>query len=124
MRTLRYLGELLTSAIFIIGGGQAFMEPGQRVAKVEAAGLPEPRLGVELNGAVMVAGGAALGLGIFPRVAAALLAVSLVPTTIIGHAFWKETAPAARKAQTTQFLKNLAMLGALLFIIADPGERG
>lgn len=123
MRTLRYLGDLLASGIFIFGGLQAFLQPAPRAAKAQALGLPEASLGVQVNALVMIAGGIALGLGVFRRAAAALLAASLVPTTIVGHPFWREGTPAARQAQTTQFLKNLAMLAALLFIITGSGER-
>lgn len=122
MRALRFAGDLLTSGIFIFGGLQAFLHPAPRAPKAEALGLPEASLGVQVNALVMVAGGMALGLGVFPRSAAAALAASLVPTTIVGHPFWREGTTAARQAQTTQFLKNLAMLAALLFIITGRGE--
>lgn len=123
MRALRFTGELLASGVFVFGGLQAFLHPAPRAAKAEALGLPEASLGVQVNALMMVAGGAALGLGVFPRAAAALLAVSLVPTTIVGHSFWREDTVAARQAQTTQFFKNLAMLAALLFIITGRQER-
>ncbi len=124
MRTLRYLGDLLASVVFIFGGLQTFLQPAPRAAKAEAMGLPRASLGVQVNALVMMAGGAALGMGLFRRAAAALLAASLVATTIVGHPFWRESTPAARQAQTTQFLKNLAMLAALLFIIAGRGSDG
>ncbi len=123
MRVIRQFGYLLAAAIFVVGGAQAFNEPEPRAKKAGALGLPESTFGVKTNGAVMVIGGLALGLGIFPRVASAALAASLVPTTIIGHAFWMQSDPKARRAEQTQFMKNLAMLAALLFIVAGPKEE-
>jgi uncharacterized membrane protein YphA (DoxX/SURF4 family) len=120
MSVIRQLGYLLASAVFITGGAQAFNEPEPRAKKASALGLPESAFGVRTNGAIMVAAGIALGLGIFPRAAAAVLAGSLMPTTIIGHAFWTKSDPAARRAEQTQFLKNLAALAALLFIMTQP----
>jgi uncharacterized membrane protein YphA (DoxX/SURF4 family) len=38
----------------------------------------------------MTIAGGMLGLGIAPRAAATVLAVSLVPTTLVGHPFWSE----------------------------------
>lgn len=56
-----------------------------------------------------------LALGIASRAAATVLAGSLVPTTLVGHPFWKAE---ARAAQKIQFTKNLAMLGGLLLVMA------
>jgi uncharacterized membrane protein YphA (DoxX/SURF4 family) len=119
MSITRSLGHLLLSGIFISGGAQAFMEPGGRVTKVVEAGIPESERAVELNGAVMVIGGILLATGIAPKVAATLLLGSLVPTTIVGHTFWKEENEAGRKNQLTHFLKNLGLLGGLLLVLTE-----
>ena len=87
--------------------------------KVAEAGLPESERAVELNGAVMVVGGILLAFGIAPRLAAALLIGSLVPTTVVGHAFWKEENEVGRKNQLTQFFKNLGLLGGLLLVLIE-----
>lgn len=116
---IREAGQMLLAGIFIKGGADAFVQPGGRVATVAAAGLPNPRIAVELNGAAMVIGGSMLALDIAPKLAAVGLVASLVPTTIVGHAFWKAPDEAARKAHLTQFLKNLGMLGGLLLVLAQ-----
>src|SRR5262249_40069669 len=110
MSVAKSLGHLLLSSIFISGGAQAFIEPGGRVNKVADAGLPEPKLAVELNGATMVVGGALLAANIAPKLAATILIGSLVPTTIVGHDFWREGNETARKHNLTQFFKNLGLL--------------
>jgi putative oxidoreductase len=119
MSITRSLGHLLLSSIFISGGTQAFMEPGGRVNKVAEAGISEPKLAVEFNGAVMVIGGILLASGIAPKLAATMLIGSLVPTTMVGHAFWKEENAAGRKNHQTQFFKNLGLLGGLLLVLAE-----
>lgn len=118
----RLLSQLLLAGIFIKGGADAFLEPGGRPDKVAEAGLPNPRVAVELNGAAMVVGGAMLALDIAPRLAAAALIGSLVPTTIVGHAFWKEEQEVTRNAQLLQFLKNLGLIGGLLLLLTQ--KRG
>ena len=119
----QFLSQALLSGIFIKGGADAFLQPGARVNKVASAGLPNPQLAVELNGAAMVAGGAMLALDIAPKLAAAGLIASMVPTTIVGHAFWKETDPAARSMHQIQFLKNLGLIGGLLLVLSHPREE-
>lgn len=119
---LRSLGHLLLSGIFISGGWGAFSEPGGRVNKVAEAGIQEPDLAVEANGLLMVICGAMIGLDIAPKLAALGLIGSLVPTTVVGHAFWKEESNLSRQGQLTQFLKNLGLLGGLLLVIGE--KRG
>ena len=116
---LKSLSQLLLAGIFIAGGADAFAKPGGRGNLVSAAGLPNPRTAVELNGAAMVVGGTMLALDIAPRLAAAGLIGSLVPTTVVGHAFWKVEDQAVRKAQQTQFFKNLGLLGGLLLVVTQ-----
>jgi uncharacterized membrane protein YphA (DoxX/SURF4 family) len=74
---------------------------------------------VMINGAVQVAGGTLLAIGRLPRLAAAAIAASLIPTTLAGHRFWETDDPQERKQQRIQFLKNLSILGGLLVAAAD-----
>ncbi len=113
------LSHMLLSGIFIVNGAEAFLQSGGRVNTVEKAGIPAPRPAVILNAATMVVGGTALALDISPKLAALALLASLIPTTFVGHAFWKETDPNARKNQRTQFLKNLGLLGGLLLVLFE-----
>jgi uncharacterized membrane protein YphA (DoxX/SURF4 family) len=74
---------------------------------------------VRINAAVQLGAGAMLAWGKLPRVSAAVLAGSLVPTTLAGHSFWEEQDPQARNTQRIQFFKNVSMLGGLLLAAAD-----
>jgi len=103
--------------LFIVGGLDALIGPGPKSPKVEAAGIPQPALAVRANGAAMVVGGVVLAVGPWPRLAAAGLIASLVPTTVVGHAFWAEDTNEARKTQLLQFCKNLGVLGGLLLAL-------
>src|SRR5207248_3190795 len=119
MSLIRSLGHICLSSIFISAGAQAFINPGGRVNKVAEAGIPEPQQAVELNGAVMVIGGTMLALDIAPKLAALVLLGAIVPTTVVGHAFWKEESDTGRKNQQVHFLKNLGLLGGLLLVLAE-----
>jgi len=117
-RSLEAAGRLLMSGMFVSGGWDAFKAPAQRASKAAAIGIPFPDLATRANGAAMLVCGLALGAGVAVQPAAAVLAMSLVPTTIAGHAFWKEEDPKARAGQRIHFLKNLAMLGGLLVLLS------
>ncbi|UMG94703.1 DoxX family membrane protein [Nocardioides sp. TF02-7] len=100
-------------------GYEAAAEPGGRVAAAADLGLPRAEAAVRFNGAAMALGGAALVTGVLPRAAAWGLVASLVPTTVAGHAFWKDDDPATRKANRIQCLKNLGLAGGLLLVASE-----
>jgi putative oxidoreductase len=113
----RAASRLALGGVFVGGGADAFRNPTPRAAKAEAAGLPYPVQATQANAATMVVAGTALGLGFFPRWAAGALLASLVPTTLAGHAWWREEDAQARRQQRTQFLKNLAIMGGLVAVV-------
>ncbi|MDN5797497.1 MAG: DoxX family membrane protein [Intrasporangium sp.] len=112
------LSRLALGAAFAWLGYDAATNPGGRVQLAAELGMPNPEVAVRVNGGAMVAGGAALALGMLPGAAALGLVASLVPTTIAGHAFWKVDDPKARATQRTQVLKNIGLAGGLLAVAA------
>ena len=63
--------------------------------------------------------GLALLCGFQQRVAALALIVLLVPATLTAHPFWLDHT-ATRQLQLINFMKNLAMIGGLLFVASAP----
>lgn len=115
MGFLRFLARCLFADIFVVAGYDTLTNPGHRTEVVaKTLPLPQPHLMVRINGASMLAGGAALALGVKPRLAALGLAASLVPTTYSGHQFWNQNDPAARRMQLVHFNKNVSLIGGLL----------
>jgi putative oxidoreductase len=132
MKLTRRIPSALLAPMFITGGWDAAVRPKGKAGKasvvtekvIENLGVAtDTEQLVRINGSVQVAAGVMLAAGILPRVAAATLAGSLVPTTLAGHRFWAEEDPQVRVAQRIQFLKNLAMFGGLLLVVAgaEPG---
>ncbi len=76
---------------------------------------------VRLNGAVQCVAGSMLAMGWWPRLSAAVLAGTLVPTTLAGHRYWEIEDKQERAQQRIHFLKNVTMLGGLLIAAADSG---
>lgn len=90
------------------------------LARKAGVPLPEDTVTlVRLNAGAQLVGALAIGTGRAPRLGATLVAASLVPTTIAGHAFWAETDPATKKQQTLQFAKNLSLFGSMLVVAGD-----
>ena len=133
MTVVRRLARPLLSTMFITGGIDALRAPEPKVPAAEPVGpaiakrlpyLPEdPESLVKINGAVQVVAGTLLAFGRLPRISAALLAGSLVPTTLAGHRFWEATDPEEKARQQVHFFKNLSMLGGLILAAVDTEGR-
>jgi uncharacterized membrane protein YphA (DoxX/SURF4 family) len=119
--------------MFVYGGLDSLRRPNTKVDR--AAHVTEPLKDavaidadtvelIRVNGAVQVGAGLALATGHFTRLCSALLAGSLVLTTLAGHRFWEEKDANARGQQTVQFLKNMSMLGGLLAVVGSSRRRG
>ena len=79
--------------------------------------VPLPKLAVYGSGAIALLGGLGVTFGFHMTISLGLILVFLVPVTIFMHDFWKETDPMSRMNQRINFLKNVALIGACLFII-------
>ncbi|THF68769.1 DoxX family protein [Deinococcus sp. Arct2-2] len=110
-----FIGRALLASIFIKNGLDHLQNPEPIVRAAKGAEVPEPEIAVRANSAVMLGAGAMLALGVAPRFASTALAASLIPTTVIGHPFWDKSGK-ERSNQQAQFLKNLALFGALLAV--------
>jgi uncharacterized membrane protein YphA (DoxX/SURF4 family) len=136
MRPVRSAARALLSGIFVVSGARSLANPEpfvdrarrvtDRVGPVLANANPklptEPEPLIRLNGALQVAGGLLLATGHLTRPAAAVLAGTLVPTTIAGHPFWTIDDPAERRLHQVHFLKNLGLLGGIA--AGGRGHRG
>ena len=131
MAVLRAFARPMLASIFVVQGCQTWRWPERVAARAEpvvrpvtdrVAVLPdETEQVVRLNGAVQCVAGSMLAMGWFPRLSAAVLAGTLVPTTLAGHRYWEIEDKQERAQQRIHFLKNLTMLGGLLIAAADTG---
>jgi putative oxidoreductase len=115
---LTVLGRLMLCAIFLLAAGNDIPNFEKTKGMMERAGVPAPSL--LLVGAVvfLIAGGLSVILGYRARIGAALLLVFLVLATYYFHDFWNLEEP-KRQEQMIQFMKNLSMAGATVFLIAN-----
>jgi len=127
----------MLASMFLVGGFNAVKSPDKQAPRAQAVTdrlvpllqkvvpqLPsDPATLVRLNGGLQLVAGAALATGRAPRISAAALALSLVPTTAAGHRFWEESDPAARTQQQLHFFKNVSMLGGLIIAAGDTEGR-
>src|SRR5262245_5115979 len=117
---LTLLGRILMCFIFIMSAGGNKIPHFADVAKVMAAQhVPLPEVSLVLAIIFLIVGGASVVVGYQARIGATLLAIFIVLASVFFHNFWALTDPKAQQEQMVQFMKNLAILGGLLMIIAN-----
>ncbi len=106
-------GRILFAIIFIMAGFSHFSS--QAVAYANAAGVPAAGILVPLSGIISFIGALSIAAGYKAKIGAWALVIFLLPVTFMMHNFW--AAPDAMKQlQMSMFIKNLALVGAALFI--------
>jgi len=133
MTVVRRLARPLLSSSFVSCGIDALRQPAPKVPAAEPVAatvarkvpyLPQDtETLIKLNGAVQVAAGSMLALGRFPRLSAALLAGSLVPTTLAEHRYWEAVDETERARQQAFFFKDVSLLGGLILAAVDTEGR-
>ena len=116
---LTALGRLLLCTIFFMAAVGNKILHFSDVAKVmESVGVPAPSF--LLAGAIvfLLVGSLSVIVGYKARVGAVLLLTFLVLASYYFHPFWKLEGQ-AQQEQMIQFMKNLSMMGAMLFVIAN-----
>lgn len=112
-------GRVFLSGIFLLSAVGNKIPNFEDVAKyMESAGVPAPRFLLAGAIAFLVVGSVSLILGLWARIGAGLLLVFLVLATYYFHAFWKLEGQEAAMQQI-QFMKNAALMGAMLFVMAN-----
>lgn len=109
-------GRVLLSLIFLVSGVGKIFDWSGTASYMEAHGMRAVPLFLIAAVVLEILGGVSLLLGCRARWGALALAVFLVPATIIFHNFLLAEG-AERQAQTIQVLKNVAILGGLLFVL-------
>lgn len=106
------VGRLLIAILFIDGG---FSKIGQFEATVQyaiQAGVPQPEFAVFLATIIELAGGLFLLIGFKAREASMVLITAVILYTLFFHLNFNDD------LQFTMLLKNLSIVGGLLYVIA------
>ena len=106
------LGRLLIAVIFLASGLGKIAAPATTQGYIASAGLPAPMLAYLIAIVIEVGGGVLLVLGFQTRLVALVLAVFSVAAALSFHHDF------ADQNQLIHFLKNIAMAGGLLQVVA------
>jgi uncharacterized membrane protein YphA (DoxX/SURF4 family) len=114
------LARVLFGGVLAFMGLNHFMNGAAMTGYAEAKGLPAPAAAVYGSGGLLTLSGLLIILGAYPVVAAGALATFLLVSAVTMHDFW--AAPEEQKQdEMTQFLKNVAMAGGAVALLAAAG---
>ena len=110
-------GRILFGGVLAFTGLNHFFETEEMTGYAEYKGLPAPKAGVLLSGILLILAGLGIIIGVFPGVSAVLIAGFLIVSALIFHDFWA-VSEEEQQTEMTQFLKNIALAGGALTILA------
>lgn len=111
------VGRILIAIIFLVSGIGKIGGFAGTAGYMASKGLPMAEVLLVITIIIEIGAAALLILGFKARLGATLLFLWMIPVTFIFHNFWAMPA-VEQQLQTIMFMKNLAIMGGLLFIMA------
>jgi len=117
MRIVHGLGRAIFGGFFLYNGINHLKNAEALEGYAAAKQVEYPHLSVKASGILMTAAGAALVLGLAPRLGALGVAGFLAAASPKMHDFWNVEDPGQRQGEMINFSKNIALLGAALALM-------
>jgi putative oxidoreductase len=112
------VGRIAIAVLFLVPGIRKLMAVAGTAGYFAKLGFPMPEVMVWLAILIEIGGALLLILGWQTRRIAWLLILFVLIATLMAHRFWEFADAAQYAAQMNNFLKNVAVIGGLLFIAA------
>lgn len=110
------LGRVLFGGFFLMSAYSHFKNTAMMAGYAASKGIPQPKMSVIGSGVLLLIAGLSLITGIAPGIGILAGLLFLIPTTYLMHPYWKVQDPMAKGSERVQFMKNMALIGALLMI--------
>lgn len=114
------LGRFLLAFIFMASGFSKIVHFADTAALLGEHGIPLSKVAVVLTVLIEMGGSLLLITGFYVRYAALIMALFLVPVTLMFHRFWVMPNP-EHDIQMLNFLKNVSIFGGLLVTAFSSG---
>ncbi|PIW36533.1 MAG: DoxX family protein [Candidatus Kerfeldbacteria bacterium CG15_BIG_FIL_POST_REV_8_21_14_020_45_12] len=120
MDILLVIGRVLFGGFFLVSGMNHFMKINDMAAYAQMKKVPMAKFSVMLTGLLLIVGGLSVVFNYEIHYGYALLVIFLVPTTFIMHQFWAVKEDKQQMmVEMTSFMKNIALLGAVVMGLAS-----
>ena len=119
MRALHVLGRAIFGGFFVYNGINHLQNSAGMGQYAAAKGVPAAEQAVQATGVMLLAGGLSIMAGLKPRQGLAAVIAFLIPVSLQMHRFWEEADAQKRQMEMTQFMKNMALVGAALTLMQN-----
>jgi putative oxidoreductase len=117
MRAPFVLGRVIFGGYFVMSGINHFKKMGQMSQYAAMKNVPNPDLTVRATGALLIAGGTSILLGLKPKIGTAAIIGFLAGVSPLMHDFWKQDSPEQRMSELVNFTKNMALVGGAMALM-------
>ncbi|GAB4454779.1 MAG: hypothetical protein Kow00120_24520 [Anaerolineae bacterium] len=114
------IGRIILGGYFLFNAFNHFTRLGMMSGYAKSKGVPMPTVAVLGTGVLLALGGLSILLGALPVGGVICVVVFFLGVTPIMHNFWAVQDPMAKQLEMVNFLKNAALLGALLMLLTIP----
>ena len=111
------VGRILLAAIFLMSGIGKIGGFAGTAGYMASKGLPMVEVLLVASIVIEIGGALMLILGYKAKLGAAALFLWMIPVTFAFHNFWP-AADAAKQIEMIMFMKNLGLMGGMLYIMA------
>ena len=114
------IGRIILGAYWLMAGLSHFKDLDSMSEYAKAKGTPFPKLAVAGTGVIQLVGGLSMLLGVHTKAGITLLVIFLITVSFQIHSYWKLDDAQMRQADMINFMKNMALVGALLMLLLLP----
>jgi len=114
------VGRIIFGGYWLMASFNHFKNLNYMSEYAKARATPSPKLAVAGTGVILLLGGLSMLLGVYPVVGIILLIVFLLGVSFQIHSFWKVDDAQMKQIDMINFMKNMALIGALLMFLLLP----
>jgi len=114
------LGRLVLGGFYLYYGINNIVDFAGMSGYAAYKGVPLPGVAVIVGAMLLILGGLSIISGYQPVLGIGLLVLFLMPVSMLMHNFWTVTDPQMQTIEQGLWMRNMALAGAGLFLLAVP----
>ncbi len=114
------IGRIIVGAYYLMNAYNHFSKIEMMSGYAASKGVTSPKLFTVLTGILLLLGGLSILLGIRPELGVLALVIFFVAVSFKMHNFWAIQDPSMKMMEMVNFMKNMALLGSALMLLAIP----
>jgi len=118
MQYVNILGRVIFGGYFIFSGINHFIHLKMMSGYAQSKKAPMPTVSVIITGLMLIAGGISYLFDFHLIIGSGLLILFLLSASIMMHNYWTIADPMQKMGEMVNFMKNFALIGALLLMLS------